>query len=209
MEDFTVIDFELALENYPLEDMSIDKQTIFFCTLYVDNNYVTTDEDRMVLKASEAKLLQGYLDMHLTKAINTLNLKSLRPLLLLDELAQVLEKALLLYSDTHPHIQVVEIALDTIATTYSNPAYRELLESYYQNAKEEFMEMMNLTSDEAFEEFLLDTYNQMAFAEMDEDFDNYDVFADEATTEDAAEDEDDDKPDNGDNILIFPNDRLT
>lgn len=194
MEDFTVIEFEIDLASYQLEAFGIDNLTEIFCTLFVDTEYVMMTDDVVELIPKEAKPLQRHLDRQIIKTIHTIENKNLRPLVFLDEIIQTIEKELLLYSEKHPFIQVVEISIDTVATTYSNPLLIETLDEFYDEAKLDFMEMMNMTSDEEFEDFFID--NLSLLDSKEDDFDNYeDVF---------DEEDDDDTPGNGDNVLKFP-----
>lgn len=198
VEDFTVIEFEIDLASYQLEAFGIDNLTNIFYTLFVDTEYVVINDDVVELKPKEAKPLQRHLDRKIIKTIQAIEKKNLRRLVFLDEILQTIEKELLLYSEKHPFIQVVEISLDAALTTYSNPLLIETLDEFYDEAKLDFMEMMNMTSDEEFEGFFMD--NLSLLDSEDDDFD------DDSFDEDEDKD-DDDTPGNGDNVLKFPSGR--
>lgn len=202
MKDFSVIDFDLILENYDLKAFGIEDGTAFFCTLFVDNDHVSFDDDMIALKAREEKFLQRHLGMHIAKVINSSKRSGLRSLVLLDNVAQTLERELLAYSRENPHIQLVEINLDTVATTYSNPTLRQILDGFYEKAKNDFMKRMNISTDQELEDLLIDTFDQLDYPDdefydfADDEFDNLD------------DDDEDDKPDHKDNVLKFPHGRL-
>ena len=192
MEDFTVIEYEIDLASYQLEAFGIDHLTSIFCTLFVDTEYVMMNDDVVELIPKEAKLLQRHLDRQMFKTIHTIENKNLRRLVFLDEIIQTIEKELLLYSEKHPFIQVVEISIDSALTTYSNPLLIETLDEFYDEAKLDFKDMMNMTSDKEFADFFMD--NLSLLDSVEDDFDD-DVF---------DEEDDDDTPGNGDNVLKFP-----
>lgn len=192
MEDFTVIEYEIDLSSYQLEAFGIDNLTNIFCTLFVDTEYVMMNNDVFELIPKEAKLLQRHLDRQMFKTIHTIENINLRRLVFLDEIIQTIEKELLLYSEKHPFIQVVEISIDSALTTYSNPLLIETLEDFYDEATLDFKEMMNMTSDKEFADFFMD--NLSLLDSVEDDFDD-DVF---------DEEDDDDTPGNGDNVLKFP-----
>lgn len=192
MEDFTVIEYEIDLASYQLEAFGIDHLTSIFCTLFVDTEYVMMNDDVVELIPKEAKLLQRHLDRQMFKTIHTIEKQNLRRLVFLDEIIQTIEKELLLYSEKHPFIQVVEISIDSALTTYSNPLLIETLDDFYDEATLDFKEMMNMTSDKEFADFFMD--NLSLLDSVEDDFDD-DVF---------DEEDDDDTPGNGDNVLKFP-----
>lgn len=182
MEDFTVIEYEIDLASYQLEAFGIDNLTNIFCTLFVDTEYVMMNDDVVELIPKEAKLLQRHLDRQMFKTIHTIENKNLRRLVFLDEIIQTIEKELLLYSEKHPFIQVVEISIDSALTTYSNPLLIETLDDFYDEATLDFKEILNMTSDKEFADFFMDNLSLL----------------------DSVEEDDDDTPGNGDNVLKFP-----
>lgn len=208
MDETAIVKFEIDTGFYSLEDFGISDLTSINCRFFVNDDYVVYGEEFVELKSAENKALTRLLDKQIKQTIKIIKGQNLRSLVFLDQITLAIEQQLLVYCEKHPYIQLVEISINDLVSTYRNPVLHKQLNEFADKANADFMRLMDSGSTKALADYLINQHSLLGF-----DIDDY------AFDEDDYEDDDDYGLDSGfgqasdqeskggNNILKFPNDK--
>lgn len=186
MDNFDVIEYEFNFEPYRLEPFGIDGLASAYCTLFVEEQYVVGGEFMLELNRKDDKTICRLLDKEVRAVLKKIEQQDLRNLIVIDKIAQAIEKVMFAYSKNNPYIKVVKISIDDFVTTYSDPELQDLLSDIYDDTQSQFMDMMDFDDEGDLEDFFLN---------------NLDLLGDGLEGFDFG----DDKPNKDNKILKFPN----